>query len=63
MIKNITAILFSTAIEVNDAGIIVKTSKRFGNFLNKPFFLLEQTLRKQKYQSLKIEDVDEGIYD
>jgi hypothetical protein len=62
MIKNITAILFSSAIEVDDNGIIIKTSKGFGNFLNKPFSLLEQSLRKQKYQSLKIEDIDEGIY-
>ena len=60
MIKLITATLYSSAIEVNDSGIIIKTSKGFGNFLNKPFSLLEQSLRKQKYQSLKIEDVEVG---
>jgi hypothetical protein len=59
MFKQITVTIFITAIEVNDVGIIVKTSKGFGNFLNKPFSLLEQILRKQKYQHLKIEDVDE----
>lgn len=62
MIKQITAILFSSTIEIDENGIIIKTSKGFSNFLNKPFSFLEQSLRKQKYQFLKIEDVDEGIY-
>lgn len=59
MIKIVSAQLFTAAIEVDDSGKIVRTSKGLSNFLNQPLSLLEESLKKQKFQSFKIEDVEE----
>jgi hypothetical protein len=58
-IKIVTAKLFSAAIEIDEQGKIVNAPKHFKKFINLPFNILEDTLRKQKYQSLKIEDAEE----
>jgi hypothetical protein len=59
MIKNITGILFSSAIEVDNSDKIINTPKKFSNFIGQPFSILEQQLRKQKYHSLIITNVEE----
>jgi len=58
-IKIVTATLFRAAIEVDDQGKILRTPKVLSNFLNLPLSLLEASLKKQKFQSFKIEDVIE----
>jgi len=59
MIKIVTATLFRATVEVDEQNKIVRTSKRLSNFLNLPLSLLETSLKKQKFQSFKIEDVEE----
>jgi hypothetical protein len=59
MIKIVEATLFRAAIEVDDQGKIIRTPKGLSNFLNQPLSLLEESLKKQKFQSFKIEDVIE----
>jgi len=59
MIKIVTATLFRAAIEVDEQNKIIRTPKGLSNFLNQPLSLLEASLKKQKFQSFKIEDVTE----
>ena len=59
MIKIVTAIAFSASIEVDEQGKIIKTSKGLSNFLNMPLSTLEGVIKKNKFQSIKIEDVEE----
>lgn len=59
MIKIITATLFRTAVEVDSQGKIINTPRRFVNFKGLPFSILEGVLNKQKYQSLKIINMEE----
>ena len=59
MIKIITAKAFSAAIEVDDTGKIISSPKIFSNFINHPLSTLETVLKKQKFQSLTIENVEE----
>jgi hypothetical protein len=59
MIKIVEATLFRVAIEVDEQGKIIRTPKGLSNFLNQPLSLLEESLKKQKFQSFKIEDVIE----
>jgi len=60
MIKLVTATAFSASIEVDEQGKIIKTSKGLRNFLNLPLSLLEESLKRKKFQSFKIEDVAEA---
>jgi len=59
VIKLITVTLFSSAIEVDEQGKIINTPLKFKNFLNKQFSFFEEVLKKQKYYSLKIQEVNE----
>ena len=59
MIKLLTITLCSTAIKIDESNKIINTSKGFQNFIGQPFNTLEQALKKQKYHSVKIQDVDE----
>jgi hypothetical protein len=58
-IKLITAKAFSTAVEVNDSNIIVNAPKIFQQFINVPLSTLLDTLKRNKFQSLTVEDVEE----
>lgn len=60
MLKVITATLFTAAIEIDEQGKILNTPKSFSNFKGLSFSTLETVLKKQKYHSLKIEDVIDG---
>jgi hypothetical protein len=57
--KIITAKAFSCAIDVDESGKIVRVPRFLNNFLNLPLSILEQSLKKNKFQSYKIEDVNE----
>lgn len=61
MIKILTAILFSVAIEVDEQGKILNTPKQFEQFKGLPFSTLENVLNKNRkqFKSLKIVDVEE----
>ena len=59
MIKIITAKAFSCAIDVDDSGKIVRVPRFLNNFINLPLSILEQTLKRNKFQSIKIENVEE----
>ena len=59
MIKIITAKAFSCAIDVDESGKIVRVPRFLNNFLNLPLSILEQTLKRNKFQSIKIENVEE----
>jgi len=48
MIKIITATAFSSAIELNDAGIITKTSKSFSNFKYETYELQHRLLGRPR---------------
>jgi hypothetical protein len=58
MIKIVEAIFFRAAIEVDNQNKIINAPKKLSNFLNQPLSLLEESLKKQKYQ-FRIEDVEE----
>jgi hypothetical protein len=60
MIKLITATAFSTAIELDSQNKIINTSKNFKNFIGQPFYVLEHAIRKNKFLSLTIEEVEES---
>ena len=60
MIKIITATAFFASIEVDEQGKIVRVPKILSNFINLPLSILEQSLRKHKFQSIKIENVEEN---
>lgn len=57
--KIITAKAFTCAIDVDDSGKIVRVPKFLSNFINLPLSILEQTLKKNKFQSLTIENLEE----
>lgn len=57
--KLITAIAFSAVVEVDDNGKIISTPRGLANFINLPLTTLEKSLRKNKFQSFKIENVEE----
>jgi hypothetical protein len=59
MIKIITATAFSYAIEVDENNKIINAPKIFSQFLNLPLSILEDILKKKKFQSIIIEDVEE----
>ena len=59
MIKLISATAFCAAIEVDEQNKIVRTPKGLSNFLNQSLSTLETALRKNKFQSFKIENVEE----
>lgn len=58
-VKIVTNNLFLGTIETNDAGIVVKASRRFSQFINHPLTLLVETLQKQKGQNFQLTDVEE----
>ena len=60
MIKIIQIQPFTAAIEVDEQGKIVRVPKILSNFINLPLSILEQSLRKHKFQSIKIENVEEN---
>ena len=59
MIKIVTATAFSASIEVDEQGKIINGPRNFKNFIGQPFVILEQVLRKNKFQSITVEDVEE----
>jgi len=60
MIKIVTATAFSAAIEVDEQGKIIKASMGLQNFLNMPLSVLEGVIKRNKFQSIKIEDVEDA---
>ena len=58
-LRIITAKAFSAAITTDDSDKIINTPKNFRNFIGQPFVILEQTLRKHKFQNITIENVEE----
>lgn len=59
MIKVITGKAFSAAIEVDSQDKIINAPKIFSQFINLPLSILEQTLKKEKFQLLTIENLEE----
>ena len=59
MIKIITLTPFQAAIEVDSQNKIIRTPKRLSNFLNLPFSILEESLKKQ-VRYFKVEDIIDG---
>lgn len=57
--KIITAKAFTCAIDVDESGKIVRVPKFLSNFINLPLSILEESIKKNKFQSVKIEDVEE----
>jgi hypothetical protein len=57
-LRIITAKAFSAAITTDDADKIINAPKNFQNFIGQPFYVLEQVIRKNKFQSITIEDVE-----
>jgi hypothetical protein len=58
MIKIITLQPFQAAIEVDEQNKIIRTPKKLSNFLNIPFSILEESLKRQK-QHYRITEVEE----
>ena len=58
MIKLLTITLCKAKIEVDDTGKITRVPKQLQNFLNQPLTLLETSLQKTKYQSVKLEEIE-----
>lgn len=59
MIKLISAKAFSVAINVDEQNKITNAPKGFSQFINMPLSVLEGVLKKNKFQSIQIEDVGE----
>ena len=60
-IKIIHATAFSTSIEVDDRGYIIRTPKQLQNFLNQPLSMLTEILKRNTLlQQVSIEDVQEA---
>ena len=59
MIRLITAKAFSAAIDVDEQGKILNAPKIFSQFINMPLSILEGVLKKNKFQSITIENVEE----
>jgi len=60
MIKIITAKAFSMAIDVDEQGKILNAPKGLTQFINMPLSVLEGVLKRNKFQSLTIETVEEA---
>jgi hypothetical protein len=60
MIKIITAKAFSMAIDVDEQGKILNAPKGLTQFINMPLSVLEGVLKRNKFQSLIIETVEEA---
>lgn len=60
MIKILTTKAFSAAIDVDEQGKILNAPKNFQKFIGQPFAFLEQVIRRNKFQSLTIEDTQEA---
>lgn len=60
IIKIITAKAFTCAIEVDESSKIINAPKFLSNFINLPLQILEQTLKKQNFQRVTIEDVEDA---
>lgn len=58
MLKVITATLFTAAVEVDSQNKIINAPKKLSNFLNLPFSILEESLKRQKYH-FKVDEVEE----
>jgi len=58
-LRIITAKAFSATITTDDADKIINAPKNFKNFIGQPFYVLEQTLKKYKFQSVTTENVEE----
>ena len=58
-LRIITATAFSAAITTDDADKIINAPKNFRNFIGQSFVILEQAIRKNKFQSIQIENVEE----
>ena len=58
-LRIITAKAFSVAITTDDADKIINAPKNFKNFIGYPFIILEQALRKHKFQNITVENVEE----
>lgn len=59
MIKIITIQPFVAAVEVDDQGKIVNAPKKLSNFLNLPFSILEESLKRQK-QTFKVTEAEDA---
>jgi len=59
MIKIITGKAFSGAVEVDSQDKIINAPKIFSKFINLPLSILEDVLKKQKFQKIIIENVEE----
>ena len=59
MIKIITGKAFSGAVEVDSQYKIINAPKIFSKFINLPLSILEDVLKKQKFQKIIIENVEE----
>ena len=59
MIKIVTAKAFSIAIDVDEQGKIITAPKKFSQFINMPLSILEGVLKKNKFQSIIIENMEE----
>ena len=58
-LRIITAKAFSAAITTDDSDKIINTPKNFRNFIGHSFAILEHVIRKNKFQSIQIENVEE----
>jgi hypothetical protein len=58
-LRIITAKAFSAAITTDDADKIINAPKNFRNFIGQPFYVLEQVIRKNKFQLITVENVEE----
>jgi len=59
MIKLISAKAFCVAIDVDEEGRILNTPIEFSKFINLNISVLEGVLKRNKFQKLTIEDVEE----
>jgi len=59
MIKIITGKAFSGAVEVDSQDKTINAPKIFSKFINLPLSILEDVLKKQKFQKIIIENVEE----
>lgn len=60
MIKLISAKMFCGAVEVDNQDKIINAPPYFKNFINLPFSILEETLKRKKFHSIQIDNVEES---
>jgi len=58
MIKLLEGVVFIEAVEVDKDMKIIHASNKLKNFVNHPFSMLEERLRKDKNLILRIKDVE-----